>query len=377
MTPANRRQLIGFIGLLIALSIIAACTLQWTYKIGFVGGLTGRQSDIGVAGRNGAILAVEELNKAGGIGGRQVELIVKDDHNDPALVRSIDEGLIDSGVTAIIGHMTSVTAVASLPVVDSGKALIITPTATADVLSRRDDMMITVMSPVGAMAEVQAVTAINRLNIKRMAIIYDSSNPEYTQNWVKAFSASYQQLGGRIVRTLSFISGSNVAYENLANEAAGFRPAGVLIVAGAVDAAMFGQWLRKTGLTVPLFSSSWAMTADFIQHGGQAVEGSLFSSSFSPDDNSQTYSQFVHNYQERFGMPPNYAAAYSYEAVQILAAGIGQAGSTQPQAVKKAILAQGRFSGLRGELTINAAGDVSRVCRMVTVKDGQFVTYGE
>lgn len=374
MTPANRRQLVGFIGLVLVLSIIASCTLQSAYKIGFVGGLTGRQSDIGVAGRNGAILAVEELNKAGGIGGRELELVVKDDRNDPALVRSIDEDLIDSGVTTIIGHMTSVTAVASLPVVDGGKALIITPTATADALTRRDDMMITVMSPVGVMAQTQALTAVNRLNIKRMAIIYDSSNPEYTQNWVKAFSDSYQQLGGRVVRTLSFISGTNVAYENLANEAAGFRPEGVLIVAGAVDAAMFGQWLKRNGLSVPLFSSSWAMTADFIQHGGQAVEGSLFSSSFSPDDSSQTYRQFVRKYQERFGMPPNYAAAYSYEAVQILAAGIERAVSTQPQAVKKAILAQGRFPGLRGELTINATGDVSRICRTVTVKNGQFVT---
>lgn len=213
MTLANHRQLIIIVSLITGLLLIASFSLRAPYKIGFVAGLTGRQSDLGVAGRNGAILAVEERNKSGGLGGRPVELIVKDDRNDPALVRSIDEGLIDGGVTTIIGHMTSVTAVAALPVADSGKAVIITPTATADALTKRDDMLITVMSPVRVMAEAQAVTAVNQFAVKRMAVIYDTSNPEYSQNWVRSFSAAYQQLGGRIVRTLSFVSGNKVEYE--------------------------------------------------------------------------------------------------------------------------------------------------------------------
>lgn len=374
MSTAKRCQFAFSVLLLLIILAASGCFSQQTYKIGFVGGLTGRYSDLGVAGRNGAVLAVEEINKAGGVHGRQVELIVRDDKNDPAIVRAVDEELIDAGVTILIGHMTSVAAVASLPVSASGKALIVTPTATSDSLRGYDDMLITVMPPLKPMAQVQAAYALNELGLKRMVIICDSSNPEYAQNWAEVFNAYFERFGGKVVATLSFTSGSSVDYESLANEAAGYRPEGILLAAGAVDAAVMSQWLRKSQFTVPIFSSSWAMTDDFIRHGGQAVEGVIFSSSYSPDNHSPAYIQFVRRYLERFGSWPNYAAAYSYEAAQLVLTGINSAGNDQALAVRNAIIGQQQFPGLWDDYLINATGDASRVCRVVIVKNGQFVT---
>ena len=74
-------------------------------KLGFVGGLTGKLSDMGTAVRNGVILAVEEANKEGGINGRQIVLITRDDKNDPEIALAVDRELINEGVVAIIGHI--------------------------------------------------------------------------------------------------------------------------------------------------------------------------------------------------------------------------------------------------------------------------------
>lgn len=374
MSTAKRCQLVVSVLLLLIIPAVSGCFGQQTYKIGFVGGLTGRYSDLGVAGRNGITLAVEEINKAGGIHGRPVELIVRDDKNDPAVVRAVDEELINAGVRILIGHMTSAAAVASLPVSASGKALIVTPTATADSLRGNDDMLITIMSPLKLMAQVQAAYAVQELGLKRLVIIGDSSNPEYARNWAEVFTAYFESFGGKVVATLPFASGSGVEYESLAQAAAGYRPEGILLVAGAVDAAVMSQWLRKGQPAVPIFSSSWAMTNDFIHHGGQAVEGIVFSSTYSPDNHNPAYIRFAHKYRERFGSWPNYAAAHSYEAAQLVLTGINKAGNDQALAVKQAIIGQQQFSGLWDDYLINAAGDASRVCRLVIVKNGQFVT---
>ena len=372
MPTVNRFQTAALTIFLLIILFAAGCVDKAPIKIGFVAGLTGRQSDIGVAGRNGVMLAVEEINKTGGINGRQVELVVRDDKNDPEVVRRVDEELITAGIKTIIGHMTSVAAVASLPVIADGKALIVSPTARADSLSGRDDFLITVMPPLRVSAQAQAAYAVDVLALKKMAVIYDITNGDFSQSWLQAFTATYEELGGTVVISYSFISGRNLDYESLANSVTGYSPEGVLIIAGAVDAAVLCQWLKKNQPAVKVFSSSWAMTDDFIHHGGSAVEDVIFSSPFIPDPRGQFYSRFVRAYQERFGSRPNYAAAYGYEAAQLLAAGVKLAGSTEAQAVKAAILDRGQFPGLWGEIVINATGDSQRPGGLIIVKDGQF-----
>ncbi|HWR42340.1 ABC transporter substrate-binding protein [Sporomusa sp.] len=374
MSTAKRFQFVVFAVFLIIALLVSGCLDRQPVKIGFVAGLTGRQSDIGVAGRNGVMLAIEEINKSGGIAGRPIELVVKDDRNDPNVVRAVDEELINAGIRTIIGHMTSVAAVASLQVIAGGKALIVSPTARADILSGRDDSFITVIPPLGVSAKAQAAYAVNKLGLKQMVVIYDISNADFSQAWAQAFIAKYEELGGKVTARFTFISDKGVNYEGLTNDVAGYLPEGVLIIAGAVDAAVLSQGLRKSQLAVPIFSSSWAMTDDFIQHGGLAVEGAIFSSPFNPDDQGSSYRQFIRNYQERFGSQPNYAASYGYEAAQMVVAGIKKAGNNDAGAVKAAIIAQKQFPGLWSDIIINATGDAERLCRLVTVKNGQFVT---
>ncbi len=103
---------------LILLCGLWACTSRQPLKIGFVGGLTGRTSQLGILARNGVELAVEEANRAGGVRGRLLKLLIRDDQNDHATAVRVDRELMDEGVLAIIGHVTSSMAEAALEAIE-------------------------------------------------------------------------------------------------------------------------------------------------------------------------------------------------------------------------------------------------------------------
>lgn len=108
-------------------------------SIGFIGGSSGRVADLGIAGRDGVQLAVDLRNQEGGVGGRMVRLLVRDDEQNPeAAARALRE-LIDQGVVAVVGPMTSAMAMATVPIANEAKLLMISPTVSTEDLSGRDD----------------------------------------------------------------------------------------------------------------------------------------------------------------------------------------------------------------------------------------------
>jgi branched-chain amino acid transport system substrate-binding protein len=151
-------------------------------KVGFVGGLTGRFSDLGTAGRNGVMLAVEEVNSAGGMGGRTVELITKDDRQDPKTATEVDKALIQEGVVAIIGHMTSAMSIAAVPLINAEKVLMISPTTSTGQLTGKDDWFLRTMVPTGDLPRKLAEYAHDGLGPDRMAAIYDLANRAYAED---------------------------------------------------------------------------------------------------------------------------------------------------------------------------------------------------
>ena len=96
---------------------VIGCSEQKPIKIGFVGGLSGRVADLGIGGRDGALLAVEHWNQNGGVNDRAVQLLVRDDQQNVETARKIVKQLLSEGVVAIIGHMTSSMSVTTVPLV--------------------------------------------------------------------------------------------------------------------------------------------------------------------------------------------------------------------------------------------------------------------
>ena len=341
-------------------------------KVGFVGGLTGRLSDLGTAGRNGVILAVEEINSRGGINGRPVELITKNDKQDPEEALRVDRELIDEGAVAIIGHMTSAMSMAVLPFMNKEKVLMISPTTSTNKLTGIDDYFIRVMPPNKSETDHLASHAFKVMGLKKMAAIYDLSNRGYGEGFLNNFRDEFKGLGGKIIHTETFASGKDADFVKSAGSLLKSDPDGVLVVTGGLDAAMISQRIRMTGSKIPIISCGWAMTADLIHDGGPAVEGVIFSQLLNRESRQKAYLEFRKKFEERFGEAPNFAAAHGYEAALALFKALSK--NADPQELKAAILQQGIFEGVQGDFKVDKYGDPQRKRFLIIVKNGKFQT---
>jgi branched-chain amino acid transport system substrate-binding protein len=362
-----------YLSILIGLVIDGAgCENKKPIRIGFVGGLTGRLSDLGIAGRNGVTLAIEACNAAGGIKGRPVELLTKDDKQDAQAAVAADKELIDKGVVAIIGHMTSSMSLAALPVINQNEILMISPTTSTNQLMGIDDYFFRVTPPNKIEIDHLAGHAFKALGLKKMAAVYDLSNQAYTEGYLQDFTADFEARGGSIVTALSFRSGSGTHFADLAQALLAEKPEGVLIIAGALDAAMICQHIRLAGSKVPIISCGWAMTNDLIANGGPAIEGVIFSHPWEWESQRREYLDFKERFRSRFGSEPNFAAAKSYEAAQIILEAL--AINDDPKKLKATILKQKVFHGIHGDFTMDPYGDPKRDLYLIVVRDGTFRT---
>jgi branched-chain amino acid transport system substrate-binding protein len=368
-----RRRSISLTVALLAFLTLAAgtsCGKKGPVKLGFVGGLTGRVADLGISGRNGAILAVEMKNDAGGVNGRKVELLVRDDQQDPDVAVRVDRGLIDAGVAAIIGHMTSVASVAAVPLADERKVVLVSPTTTAVVLSGKDDHFLRVIGTTRDYSILMARYLRKDRGLKSVSLAYDLGNRSYTEGWFVDFRKEFETLGGKVVRVVPFQSGHDLRMHDLVPRLLAPGVQGIVMVASAMDTAKFCQHLRKKGVTLPVAASEWSGTERLIDFGGIAVEGVAVTQFFDRDSRAPTYIAFREAYRKRFGVEPGFASVTAFDAANVVLEALCQAKAGE--SLKAAILRISRFPGVQGPFTIDRFGDAARECFITVVKDGRF-----
>lgn len=141
-------------------------------RIGFIGGLAKRVADLGISGRNGVALAVNLRNQSGGINGRKIELIVEDDKQDPEAAKQAIARLLGHKVEAIIGPMTSVIAMAHVPLANEAKMVMVSPTVTTTKLSGLDDYFLRVIASTTEYAHKSADYHFQQQGQRRIAAAY-------------------------------------------------------------------------------------------------------------------------------------------------------------------------------------------------------------
>ena len=354
-------------------ALAAGCALRRPIRVGFAGELTGRRAELGVDGRDGARLAVETINAAGGVAGRPIELVVRDDLGTPEGAQQAARELIDEGVVAIVGHMTSAQTVAALPVTEAAGMLLLSPTASTPELGGRDDLFFRINPTNLLAAHLLARHIFQEREVSRVALIFDTDNDAYSSFYRDAFAAEFEDAGGLVVGEASFSSADDPDFAPYLAQLRAAEPEGLLIIASPFDTALIAQRARIEGWTLPLFSSGWAETETLLRNGGTAVEGIEIVMNY--DDNSQTlaFLDFANRYQERFGRLPTFAAAQAYEAIGVLAEGLERTGGSAED-LPQALLSIGAFEGLSGTIYMDPFGDVVRTLFLITVRDGAFVT---
>ncbi len=349
---------------------------QKPIKIGFVGGLTGKISDLGIQGRNGATLAVEDINRQGGIHGRPVRLIAKDDKQDVQTALSVDKQLIDEGVVAIVGHMTTAMSEAALPLINDRKMVMVSPTTSTGKLSGIDDYFLRVINDNRGLTELLADYAAGRLKLRRIVATHDLSNKAYSEGFVAHFRAGFERFGGKVIHSESYVISPDSGFKKLARAMLAAKPDGLLIVASAIDTAMLCQQVRMAGSSIPILIGGYAQTPDLLSQGGPAVEGVIATEYVNYNSTAKPVVEFRNRFRERFGgVDPTFAAIFAYDAVMVIKDALSV--NPDPGSLKETILRQKTFRGLEGTFGINSYGDAKRTAYIVTVRNNRFTIIGQ
>ena len=361
-----------FVICIATLTLLTACQKPEPVRIGFVGGLSGRVSDLGVAGRNGVQLAIEQRNDAGGINGRPVELIVRDDGQNPETAKLAVGELIGQGLELIIGPMTSSMAMAIIPQINASGTILLSPTVTTDDLSGKDDNFLRVIAMTNDYASKNARYLYEKRGVRTVAVIYDIGNRSYSEGWLNDFRTAFTKLGGKVVLTRTFQSGRDTVFQSLVQELLSSKADSVLIIANAVDAALICQQVRKLDARKQIAMSEWGSTERFTELAGTAAEGVAVAQFLDRNDSSTRYRDFLGAYRARFKQEPGFAGMAGYDAAQV-ALEVYTA-RRKGETLKNVIIEKGRFQGVQQLLTINRFGDADRKTFTTVIRNGQYVT---
>lgn len=341
-------------------------------RVGFVGTLTGWASVVGVTGREAAMIAIEQTNQQGGINGHNVELLTRDIQNDVTQAQSAVKGLINDNVHVIIGPMFSSMAVATAPVVNNSKTLIVSPTASTTFLSNKDDNFLRLYPPSDITAHRMANHVADK-SLKRVTIICDASNKAFTEDWKNHFTNQLTARGGKIVDLINYVAGEEERFLDLATKVSAKEPTAILILANAPDTALFSQQFAKLGVNIPVFASEWSMTSGLVSSGGKTVEGIEFFHILDTSSQKQAYLDFIKAYKTRYNHTPSYPAILTYDAAKTVIFGLQKGARTGPE-LKQVLLKEKSIDTLQTTIRFNSFGDVERKLFLNVVKDGEIVS---
>ncbi|WP_005033182.1 ABC transporter substrate-binding protein [Holophaga foetida] len=357
---------------------LLACAFAWNCRsekpipVGFSAQLTGKQAELGVQERNGAQLAIDQCNRQGGIHGRMLKLLIRDDAGIPERAREADRDLVRQGVVAIIGHSTSAQSIAGLEVTNPARRVMIAPTVSSPLLSGRDDFFFRVYPSFQESATIFARCARKEDGITRFGILFDEDNAGYSRAYLEAFRRSFLAEGGREAELAAFSATAQPVFDPMLARLRSRGVDGLLIIASDTDTALIAQRTRVMKWPVPLYTSAWAQTTTLIQSGGRAVEGLKIEQSFAPDHASPRFREFRTLFESRFGHPPSFGAVFSYEAAQVLIEALKRC-QGRAEGLKEAMLETRHFQGLMDPFSLDRFGDVDRPFYLSEVQGGRFI----
>lgn len=360
-------KLMAVLALLISLP---GCAPEKPVRIGLVAGLSDRGSDFGESVRNGVILAVEQQNQAGGINGRLIELIVRDDGQDKDQAARAAQELIAMQPDLVIGPVTSSMAAVIVPMMDKAGQVIISPTVASTVFYGKDDHFFRVNRTTREAAQHHAAILYRR-GARQVAVAYDASNAPYSNTWLKEFTSEFNQLGGTVNASEGFESSASPSFALLLKKLLLTQPDALLFIASSLDTARLCQQARQLAPGLSLSSTEWAASGELLSEmGGDAVEGLLIAHAYDRNDSGARYKAFRDGYKARFQREFGSFSVLAYDTATVAIEALKK--RSKEENTKTALLKYGPYQGLQQTVQFDANGDAQRKVFFTEIRGGQF-----
>ncbi len=319
--------------------------------VGEYGSLTGGQATFGQSTHNGIMLAVDELNTAGGVNGRKIRVLTEDDQSKPEEAPTAVTKLISqNNVIAVLGEVASSASLAAGPVCQSNKIPMITPSSTNERVTQIGDYIFRMCFIDPYQGEAMANFVSKQLGMKKAAILLDVRS-DYSTGLGANFERVFVANGGQIVAKQSYSQGDSDFRSQLTTVRAA-NPDVIFVPGYYNDIGQIATQARDLGMKQPLAGGDGWESPKLFEIGGKALDGCFYSNHYHVDDPAPVVRTFVQKYRERYGVVPDALAALGYDAARVLGDAIKTAGTTDGPKLRDAIAATKNFSGVTGMITL-------------------------
>ncbi len=339
-------------------------------EIGMAINLSGRGGLAGEYIRDGAQLAIREINEKGGIQGRPLRLIVKDDQNTQQGIYRADSALIANGVKVIMGHSTSQNTVTAYSFLMDKDVLLISPYAATTQLSGKDDLFLRTCVDNIHYGKALAVR-LKRDRIKKIALLLDISNDAFVTDYAHQIKTFFPG----DIHSVSFNSKQQNNWDTIISKLLSGAPEAIMLLTEVNMTGLAAQKLRHRGYKGKLFGSLWCQTPDLIRLGGKAVEGFTIISFINPQSDDAKLKTFTEQFRHLFNRPASARSIRSYELMHVLAQALQSCQTFDAKEIKEKLI-NGQYKTVMGTLRFDKNGDVVRPIYEIQIKNGQYKTVG-
>jgi len=341
-----------------------------TILIGEIGSLTGSEATFGISTKNAIELALKEVNAAGGVKGKKVEVRVYDDQSKPEEAANAATRLINQDqVLLILGEVASTNSLAMARKAQPAAVPMISNASTNPKVTEVGDYIFRVCFIDPFQGFVMAKFARDHLKLNKVAILRDLGS-DYSQGLSDVFERKFTEMGGKIVGQETYTKG-NTDFRSQLTALKRLQPEGIYIPGYYNDVGIIAKQAKELGINAKLMGGDGWDSEKLFELGGTAVQGNYFSNHYSPDDPNPRIQSFIADYKALWGSVPDSLAALGYDAAMVAVDAMKRAPTLDRKAVRDAIAATKNFPGVTGTITLDDKRNATKPAVVLEVGQGK------
>lgn len=340
--------------------------------IGEYGSLTGTTATFGKSTHEGIEIAMEEINKAGGVKGRQLQLFTEDDQSKPEeAANAVSKLISQKNVVSILGEVASSRSLAAAPICQQNGVPMITPSSTNPEVTKKGDYIFRVCFLDSFQGLAVANFVRQQLKLTRGAMLIDVKN-DYSVGLGQFFRQNFESQGGRILAAPSYSEGDS-DFRSQLTAIRRANPQFIFVPGYYTEVGQIAIQMRDLGMKQPLIGSDGWESPKLLEIGGQALEGAYYSNHYYAEDPNPAVQNFVKNYNAKFGTVPDSLAALAYDAMKILAEAMERTANLEKKEIRDQIAATRDFVGVTGTFSIGPDRDAVKPLVILRVQNQKLV----
>lgn len=340
------------------------------FKIGGIGPLTGDAASYGISVRQGAQVAVDEINEAGGVKGMKFELVFEDDECDEEKAVSAYNKIMDKGANVILGAVTSGCSIAVSEESVNDGILQITPSGSAMDCTKYDNgFRICFTDPLQGELMAQY---ISDQGLKNPAIIYDVAS-DYSKGIHDAFVAKAGELGMTIAADESF-TGGDVDFKTQLTKIKSTNADCIFLPIYYTEVGYISEQASTVGVSLPYFGSDgWDGVINQLNGNTANIEGATFLTPFVATSENEKVKSFVSKYEAAYSSTPDQFAADAYDGVYVFKAVIEATGGDVSNEALVGAMTKISVDGVTGSMKFTANGEPDKSAMVAVIENGEYV----